>query len=246
LRQRRFPRVGISARHGWRCTTADGLPGGSDLRAIVERVTIRLRIRSGHGHSGAGREQIKQSIRLRRFCSPRVLGALPRRPVGVLHAGSDRSALAARGYAIVAAFIVAFFCIFRFGINLRFADASLTAWQFLASVFTMLYVVYRAPETRLVFTAFFFVALMFCMLRHSGRSLIALSAVSLLAFRARDLASLRGGLRRGSHALGRAAFRSAARDDAVVRIHRRVREAAATRAHRGEPQAGRHRGERAP
>ena len=78
--------------------------------------------------------------------------------------------------------MLAFYCVFRFGLNLRFPDPSLTGWQFLASVFTMLYVVYRAPETRLAFTAFFFVALMFGMLRHSGRKVAVLGAISLLGF----------------------------------------------------------------
>jgi hypothetical protein len=58
----------------------------------------------------------------------------------------------------------------------------LTGWQLLASVFTMLYVVYRAPETRIAFIAFFFVALMFAMLRHSGIKLAVLGFVSLLSF----------------------------------------------------------------
>jgi hypothetical protein len=42
------------------------------------------------------------------------------------------------------------------------------AFQMLAAVLTMLFVVYRAPETRLVF-ATFFVARMFGMLRSSAR-----------------------------------------------------------------------------
>jgi diguanylate cyclase (GGDEF)-like protein len=46
----------------------------------------------------------------------------------------------------------------------------------------MLYVAYRAPDTRLVFTAFFFVALMFGMLRHSDRKLAVLAFVSLFGF----------------------------------------------------------------
>jgi hypothetical protein len=37
----------------------------------------------------------------------------------------------------------------------------------MAAIATMLYVVYHAPDTRLAFTAFFFVGLMFGMLRHS-------------------------------------------------------------------------------
>jgi diguanylate cyclase (GGDEF)-like protein len=46
----------------------------------------------------------------------------------------------------------------------------------------MLYVVYRAPETRLAFPAFFFVALMFGMLRRDSRTVAALGAVSLALF----------------------------------------------------------------
>ena len=62
------------------------------------------------------------------------------------------------------------------------ADPSLTAWQLLAAIFTMLYVLYRAPDTRIVFTAFFFVALMFGMLRLSGMKLAVLGSISLLYF----------------------------------------------------------------
>src|SRR4029078_11987996 len=84
--------------------------------------------------------------------------------------------------AIVATLVVAFFVAFRVDLNLYVPDASLTGWQFLASVLTMLYVDYRAPDTRLVFPAFYFVALMCCILRHSGRALALLSAVSLVSF----------------------------------------------------------------
>ena len=83
---------------------------------------------------------------------------------------------------IVAALILAFFVVFRLDLNLHFPDPSLTEWQLLGSVFTMLYVVYRAPDTRIAFTAFFFVALMFGMLRHSGTKLTVLGSVSLLSF----------------------------------------------------------------
>jgi diguanylate cyclase (GGDEF)-like protein len=46
----------------------------------------------------------------------------------------------------------------------------------------MLFVLYRAPDTRLAFTAFFFVALMFGMLRCSGTKLAVLGLVSLASF----------------------------------------------------------------
>ena len=73
-------------------------------------------------------------------------------------------------------FIAVFFVLFRLGINLRFPDPSLTGWQLMASVCTMLYVVYHAPDTRLAFTGFFFVAMMFGMLRHSDMKLAALGS----------------------------------------------------------------------
>ena len=129
------------------------------------------------------RDELKQGIRLRRFLLASSFSALYLALLSVFYVQDqiDQQTLV-EVYAIVAAFVLFFYCIFRFGINLWFPDPSLTGWQFLASVFTMLYVVYRAPDTRLVFTAFFFVALMFCMLRHSGRMLAGLSAVSLASY----------------------------------------------------------------
>ena len=129
------------------------------------------------------RDELKQSIRLRRFLLASAFSAVYLAVLSEFYTLDqiDRQTLV-EAYAIVAGFMLFFFCVFRFGINLRFPDASLTGWQFLASVFTMLYVVYRAPDTRLVFTAFFFVALMFCMLRHTGRMLAGLSAISLVGY----------------------------------------------------------------
>lgn len=93
----------------------------------------------------------------------------------------DRATLI-QASVLVFAFIVAFFCLFRTGLNLRFSDPSLTGWQFLAAVVTMLYVVYRAPETRLAFTAFFFVALMFGMLRRDSKKVAVVGSVSVVLF----------------------------------------------------------------
>jgi diguanylate cyclase len=84
--------------------------------------------------------------------------------------------------AIVSTIILGFLVVFRLGLNRRFPDPSLTVFQLLAAVFTMLFVVYRAPDSRLAFTAFFFVALMFGMLRCSGTKLAVLGVVSLAAF----------------------------------------------------------------
>src|SRR5260221_3786315 len=83
---------------------------------------------------------------------------------------------------IVAVLILTFSSVFRSGFNLRFSDPSLTGWQLLAAVYAMLFVVYRSPDTRLAFTAFFFVALMFGMLRMSGRRLAKWGGGSILSF----------------------------------------------------------------
>ena len=128
-------------------------------------------------------DTFKQRLRLRRFLLAAAFSMLYLAVLAIFYAQDkiDGDTLLT-AYAIVAAFILFFFGLFRLGLNLRFPDPSLTGWQLLASVFTMLYVVYRAPETRIAFIAFFFVALMFAMLRHSGTKLAVLGFVSLLSF----------------------------------------------------------------
>ena len=84
--------------------------------------------------------------------------------------------------ALVLLCIVAFFFLFRTGFNLRLSDPSLTGWQFLAATFTMLYVAYRAPDTRLVFAAFFFVALMFGMLRRNSKVVAIFASATIVLF----------------------------------------------------------------
>jgi len=131
----------------------------------------------------SARDDYKQSLRLRRFLFASAFSVVYLVVLGVFYMQDriDRETLL-QACAIVASLILGFFCIFRLGLNLRFPDPSLTGWQFVASVCTMLYVVYQAPETRLAFTAFFFVALMFGMLRHSSRKVALLGSISLLAF----------------------------------------------------------------
>ena len=129
------------------------------------------------------RDELKQGLRLRRFLLASAFSLLYLVVLLIFHAQGklDRDTLLA-ATAIVAGLILAFFCLFQLRWNLRFRDPSLTAAQVLAAVFTMLFVVYRAPETRLVFVAFFFVALMFGMLRASWKQLTVLGSVSLAAF----------------------------------------------------------------
>jgi signal transduction histidine kinase/CheY-like chemotaxis protein len=129
------------------------------------------------------RKEVNQRLRFRRFLLASTFSMLYLVVLAIFHTQGkvDRETLV-QASAIVTAAILAFFALFRLGVNLRFPDPSLTELQFLAAVSTMLFVVYRAPDTRLAFAAFFFVALMFGMLRSSGTPLTVLGSVSLVCF----------------------------------------------------------------
>ena len=131
----------------------------------------------------ATRDEFKQQLRLRRFLQASIFSVLYLLVLTIFYTQDkvDRETLL-QACAIVATEILGFFIVFRLGFNLRFPDPSLTVFQLLAAVFTMLFGVYRAPDSRLAFTAFFFVALMFGMLRCSGTKLAVLGSVSLAAF----------------------------------------------------------------
>ena len=125
----------------------------------------------------------KQRIRMRRFGFASMFSILFVGVLAVFYAQAkvDRTTLVHAAVFVIAS-IVVFFVIFRTGINLRSADPSLTGWQFVAAVATMLYVVYHAPDTRLVFNAFFFVAVMFGMLRRDSGKIAIFGFVSIVLF----------------------------------------------------------------
>jgi diguanylate cyclase (GGDEF)-like protein len=125
----------------------------------------------------------RQELRIRRFAFASLFSIMYVVVLAVFHTQGkvDAVTLMQAGVVVVLS-IVAFFCLFRAGFNLRFSDPSLTGAQFLAANLTMLYVVYRAPETRLVFAAFFFVALMFGMLRRNSKAVATLGSVSIVIY----------------------------------------------------------------
>jgi signal transduction histidine kinase/CheY-like chemotaxis protein len=129
------------------------------------------------------RVDINQQLRLRRFYLASAFSLLYLTTLTVFYT-QDRvdGATLVGASLVVVALIATFYGLFRSGVNLRFSDPSLTIPQVLAAIFTMLAVAYRAPETRVVFTAFFFVALMFGMLRASALQLSIVGAVSLAGF----------------------------------------------------------------
>ena len=128
-------------------------------------------------------DEFKQRLRMRRFLLASLfsLGYLLVLAIFSTQNKVDRTTLV-EACVIIGGLMLAFSLAFRSGFNLRFADPSLTLWQLLAAVFTMLFVLYRSPDSRLAFTAFFFVGLMFGMLRMSGRRLSVLGGLSILSF----------------------------------------------------------------
>ena len=135
------------------------------------------------------RDELNQQLRIRRFLAASAVSALYLAVLLVFHTQDkvDRATLML-AVAIVTGFVGVFFTVFNMGANLRLADPSMTGLQVTAAIATMLFVFYRAPETRLVFAAFFCVALMFGMLRSSGRQLTIAGALALAAFGAVSVA----------------------------------------------------------
>ncbi len=128
-------------------------------------------------------DEFKQRLRMRRFLLASLFSVLYLLVLAIFSTQDkvDRKTLI-ETCVIVGALFLVFSLVFRSGLNLHFADPGLTGWQLLAAVFTMLFVVYRSPDTRLAFTAFFFVGLMFGMLRMSSGRLTLLGALSILSF----------------------------------------------------------------
>jgi len=155
------------------------------------------RLRSSGGPAGDAarwaREESRQRLRLKRFLLASGFSVVYLLVLVLFYTqGKLDVATLVEASALVVVLVAAFFGAFRLGLNLRFADPSLTAYQVLAAVFTMLYVVYRAPDTRIVFATFFFVALMFGMLRSGARRLAMLGVISLASFAIATLARYAG------------------------------------------------------
>ncbi len=83
---------------------------------------------------------------------------------------------------IVIILITGFYLVFRFNFNKKFADQSLTSIQLLTSIITMQYVIYFAPETRVVYAMFLLMSLMFGMLRLGTKELLMLGGLALLGY----------------------------------------------------------------
>jgi diguanylate cyclase (GGDEF)-like protein len=85
------------------------------------------------------------------------------------------------GTISVAALIAVFFVVFRTGANLRFSDPSLTTEQLGAALLVIAFLMTDAGSGRELLVLFYPVAMLFGVLRLSGRRLMALALVTLTA-----------------------------------------------------------------
>ena len=87
------------------------------------------------------------------------------------------------GIASVVLFVVAlFYVVFRLGLNMQFADASLMLPQLLATLLILLVVAKVAPATQIALVPFILIAFSFGIFRLSTASLILLSVACLTAY----------------------------------------------------------------
>ena len=127
----------------------------------------------------------KQALRMRRYFAAAATSLLA---LGVLYACYLYGALPHDALVQVAVLIVAailgFFVVFRTGLNLRFADPSLTLPQMLMATAVILYSMYRAETGRAVYIILLLMAYLFGVLRLNTRQLLAYAGFILIGYAA--------------------------------------------------------------
>ncbi|MGQ0544381.1 MAG: GGDEF domain-containing protein, partial [Betaproteobacteria bacterium] len=88
---------------------------------------------------------------------------------------------AIEGTAGIATLVLAFYALFRSGLNLRFSDPSLTMEQVAAALLFLAYIMYHAGPGRTALTLFYPVAMLFGVLRLNAARLMVLALIALAA-----------------------------------------------------------------
>jgi diguanylate cyclase (GGDEF)-like protein len=141
------------------------------------------RPRQGARPGGAlGAHDERQALRMRRFFMGAATALLL--PLVVLAGAvlglAEPDAVAEVG-VLIAALLAIFYVVFRSGLNLRFRDRSLTAEQIVVAIACVAFVAYRVWPLSAAVARFYFVALMFGVLRLPARRLLALALIALAA-----------------------------------------------------------------
>ena len=124
----------------------------------------------------------RQALRMQRYliaAGTSVLVCLMLIWLAFLQALPWRAALA--GMTVIAVLLVIFYVVFRTGLNLRFADPSLTTEQAAAAILSLAYIMYHAGPVRPLLIVFYVVAMLFGVLRLEARRLMLLALLALAA-----------------------------------------------------------------
>jgi diguanylate cyclase (GGDEF)-like protein len=124
----------------------------------------------------------QQALRMRRYlmaAGTSVLVCLILIFFAILQLVPWRAAL--HGSLAVAVCLAVFYLVFRTGLNLRFADPSLTTEQASTAIVVLAYIMYHAGAARPAFILFYPVAMLFGVLRLSGTRLMLLALLALAA-----------------------------------------------------------------
>jgi diguanylate cyclase len=89
--------------------------------------------------------------------------------------------VAVQGTAGIVTLALLFYLLFRTGLNLRFADPTLTTEQIGAAMLFLAYVMYHAGQAREALTLFYPVAMLFGVLRLTAKRLFVLALLALAA-----------------------------------------------------------------
>jgi diguanylate cyclase len=127
----------------------------------------------------------QQSHRLSRWMLATGASAMV---VVLLFAAHLLSVLPLHAFAYAAAaivfFVIAFYVLFRSGLNRHFQDPSLTLPQILCSTLVILYVLYESPASHGVLALIYMVSFLFGVFRLSTRQLLALTAFVAVSYAA--------------------------------------------------------------
>lgn len=150
---------------------ADPNPGVPNIRVLQTRDHSRVQ------------ENSRQKMRIRRFYLACLFSGLYLAAAGVFYSqdlvGRDTLGIAI-GLAGIA--MVVFHLIFSSGMNRKAAEKNLTAPIILCALSMMLWVVYAAPATRIIFTPFVFVTIAYGMYRLTLKTMLFLSIATLAAY----------------------------------------------------------------
>ena len=125
----------------------------------------------------------KQALRLRRFGVAALSYVLATAMMAVAWAFGDLPAsIMLQAAAAFLAITLGLYAAIRSGLNLRFADPSLTRFQILAAIAVLMYVVYHMPDGRNIALFACFIVFLFGVFRLSVREFTLVTLVTLAAY----------------------------------------------------------------